>query len=207
MDDAPILRHRGADRLFHWVMAASVLVLLATGLLPQLGVHFDWLTLHWSAGVLLLAAILYHLARVLVRRSLASMRPARVDAAQLRALLGGAPVLPGKYSLAQKAMHHGVAVLSLAATITGLAMLVRIDTPFWRRNPYWLEAGTWGGIYVVHGFAALCMVSLVMLHLYFSLRPEKRCYLEAMLHGGMSRADCHARHDAALWPGDQGPER
>ena len=35
-----IVRHRLPDRIFHWVMAASVLALLATGFLPILGVRF-----------------------------------------------------------------------------------------------------------------------------------------------------------------------
>jgi cytochrome b subunit of formate dehydrogenase len=213
MDETRIIRHRGADRLFHWVMAASVLTLLATGLLPQLGVQFDWVVLHWSAGLVLVAAIPFHLLRVILRRSLATMRPTPRDGAQLRALFGGPPARPGKYSLAQKAMHHVVGVLTLAAAATGLAMMVKVDTPFWRRNPYWLEAATWGGVYVVHGLAALCFVSVVMLHLYFALRPEKRCYLDAMLRGSMSRADWRAHHDPALWPADppttppQGTER
>ncbi|MFO1402666.1 MAG: cytochrome b/b6 domain-containing protein [Steroidobacteraceae bacterium] len=202
MNDAPILRHRGADRLFHWVMAASVLVLLATGLLPQLGVQFDWVALHWSAGLLLVVAIAFHVVRVIARRSVAAMHMSSVDVAQLRALAGGPAVLPGKYSLAQKAMHHAVALPGLAAAATGLLMLAKVDTPFWQRNPYWLEAGTWGIVYVVHGLAALCLLSLVMLHLYFALRPEKRCYLQAMHGGWMSRADWRARHDAALWPGE-----
>ena len=140
MSDARILRHRGADRLFHWVMAASVLALLATGLAPQLGLRFDWVPLHWSAGLLLVAALLYHLVRVAARRTLATMRPAPTDVAQLRALFGGPAVLPGKYSLAQKAMHHGVALLSLAAAATGVVMMVKVDTPFWPRNPYESDA-------------------------------------------------------------------
>ncbi len=200
--DDRVIRHRGPDRLFHWVAAASVLVLLATGLLPQLGLRFDWVGLHWSAGLVLVAAILYHLVRVIVRGSLATMRPEPADVAQLRALRGAPPVLPGKYTLAQKAMHHGIALLCLAAAATGLVMMVKVDTPLWSRNPYWLEAGTWGGIYVVHGLAALCMVSAVMLHVYFALRPEKRCYLRAMLSGWMSRGDCAAHHDPARWPAD-----
>jgi formate dehydrogenase subunit gamma len=207
MDPQRIIRHRGVDRLLHWIMAASVLVLLATGLLPQLGVHFDWLVLHWSAGLVLVGALLWHVVRVALRAGFAAMWPSRRDAAEWRALFGAPPALPGKYSLAQKTMHHAVALLSLAAAITGLVMMVKIDTPLWRRNPYWLEAATWGGIYVVHGLAALCFVSVVLLHLYFALRPEKRCYLAAMLCGSMRRSDWLAHHDPALWSGEAPPTR
>jgi formate dehydrogenase subunit gamma len=207
MDPQRIIRHRGADRLLHWIMAASVLALLATGLLPKLGLHFDWLVLHWSAGLLLVAALLCHVLRVVLRGSFAAMWPSRRDAAEWHALFGAPPVLPGKYSLAQKSMHHAVALLSLAAAITGLLMMVKVDTPLWQRNPYWLGAAAWGGIYVVHGLAALCFVSVVMLHGYFTLRPEKRCYLAAMLHGSMSRSDWRAHHDPALWSGEAPPAR
>ena len=53
------VRHRLADRLFHWVMAVSVLVLGATAFLPILGVKFGWLPWHWSFGVVLTAAVLF----------------------------------------------------------------------------------------------------------------------------------------------------
>ena len=35
-----VLRHHLADRLYHWLMAACMLVLLFTGFLPVLGVNF-----------------------------------------------------------------------------------------------------------------------------------------------------------------------
>jgi len=180
-------------------MAACVLVLLGTGILPALGLKFDWVPLHWISGLVLVAAMLLHLVRVAWRRSFAQMLPTQRDLAELRAALGAAPVKPGKYSVAQKAMHHMVALLSLAAAVTGLLMMVKIDTPWWRRNPYWLEAATWGGIYVVHGLAALCFISVAMLHIYFALRPEKRCYLRAIARGWMTRDEYRVRHDAALW--------
>jgi len=206
MSQDRIIRHRGADRLFHWIMAVSVLVLLGTGLAPPLGLRFDWVAWHWIAGLVLVAAVLYHLGRVGVRRSVRLMLPAHRDLELLRALFGAAPLKPGKYSLAQKALHDAVTLLILAAIITGLLMMVKIDTPLWRRNPYWLDAATWGGIYVVHGFAALFLVSAVMLHVYFALRPEKRAYLAAMVRGWMSRADYRAQHDETLWKPESPPD-
>jgi hypothetical protein len=41
-----------------------------------------------------------------------------------------------------------------------------------------------------------------MLHIYFALRPEKRCYLRAIVRGWMSREEYRAHHDAALWTPD-----
>jgi formate dehydrogenase subunit gamma len=60
-----VLRHAGIDRLFHWFMAATMIVLLATSLLPIIGVHFAWYSIHWMAGVLLTVIILLHIVRAL----------------------------------------------------------------------------------------------------------------------------------------------
>ena len=41
---------RSPARLFHWVMAAAMFVLLFTAFLPVSGVQFPWVTWHWMAG-------------------------------------------------------------------------------------------------------------------------------------------------------------
>ena len=43
-------RHSLAARLFHWIMAASMLTLLFTAFLPKVGVQFNWVDYHWIAG-------------------------------------------------------------------------------------------------------------------------------------------------------------
>ena len=45
-----IIRHHLPDRIFHWVMAVCMLVLLFTGFLPIVGVKFSWVDPHWIAG-------------------------------------------------------------------------------------------------------------------------------------------------------------
>lgn len=190
MPDKPVVRHLLPDRLLHWVFALCIIVLVLTGVLPKLGVEFAWLEVHWITGLVLLAATLAHLVRVLLLKPLLSMWVGPSDFA---------PGKPGKFSLAQKLMHNGVAVLALMATITGLLMLVRIDTVFWERDPYWLAATTWGLVYVLHGLAALCFVSVIMLHIYFALRPEKRLYLRAIFKGWITRAEYQREHDPDRW--------
>ena len=93
-----IIRHAGLDRLLHWVMAAAVLVLLATGILPQLGLRFDWVGVHWVAGLTFIAALLVHLVRVAWRRSLASMGLRRRDFAQLAAAWRPSGTAPARIS-------------------------------------------------------------------------------------------------------------
>lgn len=204
-----IRRHALSDRVFHWVTAVTVLLLLGTAFLPIIGIKFPWVTIHWVAGVVLTFAVLFHIVRSLPWRRLRTMgfgpqdlRESFAGVAWSIKLKRQPPPKSGKYSPAQKLMHHVVAVLVLVTVATGLPMMVKVDTPFWERNPYWLETGTWGIIYVLHGLAALCLLSVVMVHIYFALRPEKRQYLRAMIRGWMRREEALADHDPQRWPGD-----
>jgi formate dehydrogenase subunit gamma len=200
-----ILRHKAIDRLFHWVTAASVLTLLATGLLPVLGIDFNWITIHWVAGVVLIAVVLFHIVRASFWQSLRSMAVGPSDLAGLSAELGfggAGAVKPGKYLVAQRLMHHVITIFALTAIVTGALMLTKIDTPFWKRQPYWLQEHTWGIVYALHDLAAMAFVSLIMLHVYFALRPEKISYTRAMIAGWMSRQDYLEHHDPAKWPAD-----
>lgn len=204
-----LVRHRLPDRIFHWVMAASVLALLATGFLPVLGVNFAWVTLHWSAGLVLTAAVLFHVVRALIWLEPSSMMlwPADLRAAW-RAILraaGGRGVVPkpGKYLLLQKLYHHAVALVLLATVATGLIMMVKVDTPFWTRDPYWLSDATWGVVYVVHGLAAMASITLIVAHVYFALRPEKLWQTRSMILGWITREEYVRGHDPQRWQVDR----
>jgi len=191
MTQSPVLRHKLIDRILHWLFALCIFSLLLTGLLPQFGLEFDWVDLHWISGLLLLLFTIGHVLRSLLVKSLRSMLPEAQDFTR---------ALPGKYSLSQKLMHNAVALITLAGLITGILLTVRIDTPFWERNPYWLSASSWGLIYVVHGLVALGFVSVIMLHIYFALRPEKRLYLRSIVTGKISKQEYLQEHDPARWP-------
>lgn len=190
MSHLPVVRHQLPDRLLHWLFALSILILLLTGLLPKLGVDFAWLELHWITGLVLVILTLAHLVRVVVAKPLLNMWIAPED---LRA------GKPGKFSLPQKLMHNAVALVTVVALVTGLLMMVRIDTPLWARDPYWLSADAWGLVYVLHGLMALVFTSIIMLHVYFSLRPEKRLYLRAIVKGWITRAEYEREHDPDQW--------
>jgi formate dehydrogenase subunit gamma len=200
-----IVRHAFADRLFHWVAAACVLTLLGTAFLPILGVAFGWVTPHWITGLVLAAAVLFHLVRVVVRGTWRAMWVGRADLEDAREIASAAlrRVLParrpGKYSVAQKLIHHAFAVVVLTALVTGGLMLLRIDTPWWRRNPYLLADGTWGIVYVLHGLAALLLITMVMMHVYFALRPEKLMFTRSMIRGWITRSEYDEHHDPSRW--------
>ena len=184
------------------MFAVCVLILLFGSLLPILGVKFEWVTIHWVTGVILTLALLAHIFRTWVRGTWLSiwfgLQDLRLTLSYLKK--GDGPAArPGKYSPAQKLMHLGVTVLVGLTIVTGLIMMVKIDTPLWERNIYLLEDATWGVIYVLHGFAALSLVTTVMLHIYFSLRPEKLMYTRSMIRGWLTRAEYEEHHDPDKW--------
>jgi formate dehydrogenase subunit gamma len=193
-----LTRHAAADRAFHWIMAASVFVLLFTGVLPILGVRFAWLTIHWVAGVILTLAVLFHMVRALFWQDAGSIWVAPRDLAELR----GARAKSGKYSLAQKSMHLAMAVAVLAVIATGVILMTVIDTPWWSRSN-WLDESTLGWMFVLHGASTLALVALIALHVYFALRPEKLFYTRAMIKGWISENELRAHHDPARWLPDE----
>lgn len=197
--DGPRLkRHDGIDRLFHWVMAASIFVLLITGILPIVGIEFSWLTIHWVAGIVLTVVVVFHIVRSLFWQDLKSMW---ISPRDLKEPFDDT-VKPGKYSLAQKCMHLGVTVLTLAVIATGIGLFAMIDTPWWNRTNSLSEA-TLGWLFFIHGLSTLLLVATISLHVYFGVRPEKLFYLRSMLKGWVSRDELEANHDASRWSPDE----
>jgi cytochrome b subunit of formate dehydrogenase len=185
-----VQRHEPVDRIMHWVMAISILALLFTGVLPIIGIEFAWLTLHWIAGLLLTAAVLFHIIRSVLQKDLMSVwiRPS-----DLKESLDESQK-PGKYSVAQKGMHAAVTVVTLLVIISGLFMFAMIDTPWWDRTNA-LSESTLGWMFLVHGLTTLALIALIVFHLYFTLRPEKLFYLRSMIQGWISEDELSANHD------------
>jgi formate dehydrogenase subunit gamma len=182
-------RHAGIDRLFHWLTTLAVLVLMATGILPHVGVHFDWVVIHWVTGLALTVLVIFHIVRSLFWQHLAAIWFTLAEFRARRAV---------KYSIAQRLMHHAMALMVLASVITGLLMLKKIRTPLLVRDPYFLSPGSWGVVYFLHGLAALAAVTLVMIHVYFALLPENRRYLRAMIRGWITREEQRAHAAGSL---------
>ena len=192
-----IERHDGKDRIFHWVMAASVMVLLVTGIFPIIGIEFSWLTLHWVAGLVLTASVVFHIVRSLFWQDLASMN---IRPSDLKETFSTAKK-PGKYSIEQKGMHAAVTVLVLLVIGSGLVMFAMIDTPWWERTNSLSEA-TLGWVFLIHGLSTLALIAVISLHIYFSLRPEKLFYTRSMIKGWISEEELEAHHDPDKWPKD-----
>jgi len=201
-----IARHSLAARLFHWIMAAAMFALLFTAFLPKVGIRFDWVTYHWIAGLVLTVSILYHIIHASFWLDFWSIWPDRVDlqdaSKRLRRALGQQAPPPrrfAKYPLENK-MYHAVIVLAgLSVMVTGVLMMFRVRTPFFTRNPYLFRDLTWGLMYVLHGLAGVGLIALVMVHVYFAIRPEKLDITKSMIFGSMSREHYLEHHDPQRW--------
>lgn len=192
-----VQRHAAVDRAFHWIMAVSTLVLLITGVLPIVGVEFDWLTIHWVAGLVLTVAVLFHIVRSTFWQDLKSMW---ISPRDLREPFDSSQK-PGKYSLAQKSMHATVTILTLLVIGSGLVLFAMIDTPWWDRTNA-LSEETLGWMFLVHGLTTLLLIATIALHVYFGLRPEKLFYLRSMVRGWVSRDELETHHDSSRWSPD-----
>ncbi len=191
--------------MFHWIMAASMFTLLFTSFLPIVGVQFAWVQWHWIAGLVLTASILYHIIHATFFLDFWSIWIGPKDMPEFKAEmmreLGreiGGPK-PAKYPLGNRLYHLAIVVTGLLATVTGVIMMKKVQTPFFTRNPYILADTTWGWMYVGHGVAGVALVGLTMAHVYFAIRPEKFWLTKSMLFGTITRRQYLEHHDPARW--------
>jgi cytochrome b subunit of formate dehydrogenase len=199
-------RHSLPARLFHWIMAAAMLVLLFTAFLPKVGVQFGWVTYHWIAGVVLTVSIVYHVIHASFWLDFWSIWPDKADLAdaspRMKRFLGQSAPAPrrfGKYPMENK-LYHGVIVLTgLAVIVTGVFMMFRVRTAIFPRNPYLFGDMTWGLMYVLHGLAGVGLIALVMVHIYFAVRPEKFVITKSMIFGSLPKEYYLEHHDPERW--------
>jgi formate dehydrogenase subunit gamma len=208
---ANILRHGFVARMFHWVMAFSMLALLFTAFLPIVGVKFAWVYWHWMAGILLTASVMFHIVHATFVLDFWSIWVGPKDIGEFKTEMArdfgkqvpaDAPK-PGKYPLGNRLYHLAVLVAGLAVIATGILMMWRVRTGIVERNPYMLADATWGITYVVHGLMGVGFVGLVIAHIYFALRPEKLWITKAMIFGTVTRREYLEHHDPDRWVADK----
>jgi formate dehydrogenase subunit gamma len=199
-------RHSLAARLFHWIMAAAMLALLITAFLPRVGVQFAWVTYHWIAGIVLTASILFHIVHATFWMDPWSIWPDKADREDAmrrwRRAIGKDSPPPrrfAKYPLENK-MYHAVIVLAgLSVMLTGVFMMFRVNTGILPRNPYLFGDMTWGLMYVLHGLAGVGLIALIMVHVYFAIRPEKLVITKSMIVGTLDKEHYLEHHDPQRW--------
>ncbi|MSO36252.1 MAG: cytochrome b/b6 domain-containing protein [Acidobacteria bacterium] len=202
---ANVLRHGFVARMFHWVMAFSMLTLLLTAFLPIVGVQFAWVQWHWMAGILLTASIMFHIVHATFVLDFWSIWVGPKDIPEFKAEMMrevgiDAPgPKPGKYPLGNRLYHLAVVVAGLSVIVTGILMMWRVRTGLVERNPYMLTDSTWGITYVVHGLMGVGFVGLVIAHIYFALRPEKLWVTKSMIFGTITRRQYLEHHDPDRW--------
>jgi len=199
-------RHSLVARMFHWIMAASMLTLLFTAFLPKVGVQFQWVTYHWIAGAVLTVSILFHVIHASFWLDFWSIWPDGTDLEDARRrvlrFFGRSAPPPrkfAKYPLENKLFHGVIILCGLSVIVTGVFMMFRVRTIFFPRNPYLFGDMTWGLMYVLHGLAGVGLIALVMMHVYFGLRPEKLPITKSMIFGWMDRDFYLQEHDPQRW--------
>ena len=209
--DGHVTRHGLATRFNHWVIAVSVIGLIITSFLPILGIKFAWVTIHWITGLVFTASIIFHTVYAMLYQDWRSMWIKLSEFTDVITSMAGRldmlKVSPGKYWLMQKVYHHVVTLFGVVVIITGILMMFKIDSPFWERDPYFLSSETWGIVYVLHGFASLCFVPMLMMHIYFAVRPEKLFYTRSMIKGWITKDEYLSHHDPEKWVVDQTKDR
>ena len=199
-------RHSLAARLFHWIMAAAMLTLLVTAFLPKVGVQFNWVPIHWIAGLVLTASIIFHIIHASFFMDFWAIWPNKQDLEEgtnrMKRALGQDAPPPrrfAKYPLENK-MYHGIIVLAgLAVILTGVFMIFRVRTGIFPRNPYLFGDMTWGLMYVLHGLAGVGLIALVIVHIYFAMRPEKFVLTKSMAFGTLPKEYYLSHYDAERW--------
>jgi cytochrome b subunit of formate dehydrogenase len=203
---ARIPRHSLAARLFHWIMAASMFVLLFTAFLPKAGIEFNWVIYHWIAGTVLTVSIVFHIIHASFFLDFWSIWPDRTDLEdawkRFQRFMGKSAARPrkfAKYPLENKLYHSVIILCGMSVILTGVFMMFRVRTIFFPRNPYLFTDMTWGLMYVLHGLAGVGLITLVIVHVYFAIRPEKLAITESMIFGSMKRDFYLKEHDPDRW--------
>ena len=200
-----IPRHSFMARMFHWVMAASMFVLLFTAFLPIVGVRFAWVQWHWMAGLVLTGSIIYHIIHATFWLDFWSIWIGPKDIPEFKAEmlreLGHEVAGPksGKYPLGNRLYHLAIVFAALGVVVTGVIMMNRIRTPLFDRNPYIMSDPSWGLTYVLHGLAGVGLVGLVIAHVYFAVRPDKWWITKGMIFGWVTKRQYLEHHDPTRW--------
>jgi len=199
-------RHSLAARLFHWVMAAAMFTLLITAFLPKVGVKFAWVQWHWMAGIVLTISIIFHIIHASFFMDFWSIWPDKADIEdsinRMKRSMGKTAPLPrrfAKYPMENKMYHMAILFSGLAVTLTGVFMMFRVRTGIFPRNPYLFTDMTWGLTYVLHGAAGIGLITLIMIHVYFAVRPEKLDITKGMIFGTMDKEHYLEHHDPSRW--------
>lgn len=203
-------RFTATQRASHWIMAVSVFVLMLSGFLmmnPDVTIRafvgVSWLDLHVLFSLVLIGYVVFHVGHVAYKGTWKAMWIGRREVEDLivrgKNLVGVVDEYPRQfeYPSAQKFLHLGVTVSTLAIVGTGLVILRRVDVPvLWDATREFSVLGVhfshatgepgWGLVtwsFVFHDLFAILLVGLVLGHVYFAIRPDEWGITRSMVTG------------------------
>jgi cytochrome b subunit of formate dehydrogenase len=97
------------------------------------------------------------------------------------------------------ASRRAIIAAGISAIATGVFLMFRVHTISFTRNPYLFSDLTWGLMYVLHGLAGVGLIGLVIVHIYFAIRPEKWHITGSMTYGSMTREFYLEHYDPERW--------
>lgn len=216
---AEVLRQSVSNRVSHWSIAVSTLVLIFTGLvqLPMAGRYgladlpgMTWtadyqatLVIHYIAALVLFFGAVYHVVYAMISRRY-SIIPRRGDMKQsvkiIAAMLGKGEEPPShKYLAEQRIAYAFIGLSILVVLLSGLVKVVK-NLPTVQLDPAVIYTAT-----LAHNVSAVLVIVGVLGHFGAFAFKANRAALPAMFHGRMS-ADV-AKHRYSLWYEDEFGER
>jgi len=79
--------------------------------------------------------------------------------------------------------------------VTGIIMMARVEDASLGPESLSVQRPELGVMYVLHGLAGVSLVALVMVHVYFAVRPEKWWITNSMIFGWIARRHYLEHHD------------
>lgn len=225
-DIEEVERFTATQRASHWIMAASIFLLMLSGFLMMNSnvtvrtiAGISWVDVHIIFSIVLIGYLVFHLGHVAYKGTWKAMWVGRREVKDLivrgKNFLGQADEYPRQfeYPSAQKFLHLGVTGATLGVIVTGIVMLRRIEIPFlWDPAREFSLLGVqfsqgvgepgWGLVtwsFVLHDLSAIMMVSLVLGHMYFALRPDEWGITRSMVTGTVSVETYAKKYSPDSW--------
>lgn len=217
MKSLKVMRHSLTERVIHWSVALSGLVLLFSGIgqlpmykryniikLPGLGWADNYeitLIMHYIAAAVFGAAILFHIVYHWRRKEFAAM-PKKGDVKEsvhiIKAIMTGQPEPPHEKFLAeQRLAYAAIGVVSLVLLVTGFIKVFKNLGPI-TFEPWFITAVT-----LIHTVATPIFLFLVIAHLGAFVLKANWPLLPSMLTGHVSQEYAKARHGRWNYRGER----
>jgi cytochrome b subunit of formate dehydrogenase len=170
-----------------------------------MGWQFNWVDIHWVAGVVLTGSIIYHIIHATFWLDFWSIWVGPKDIPEFKAELlreAGHDVAgpyPAKYPIGNRLYHLVLVFVGCTSSLTGVVMLWRMGTPLFAPNPYILGEATWGWVYVLHGLVGLSLAGLTAAHVVFGVRPKNWWMTKSMIVGWLTRREYLEHHEPTRW--------